>query len=370
MSAQGRRKDSSLAARLSAEPQAFAFYQAVCLLERLALLTDKSKQPVATQPVARFAVPAQEAVRFRTRQSFQFPTSEIYEIRRATEKSGRQQWNMVVGMMSLGGAMGVLPHHYTELALQRLKEKDPGLLHFLDLFAHRTISLFFQAGCKYRLAVEYQRRKIQPDTFNRQHTHTRSLLALIGLGTNHLSANLYTRDESLVFYGGLLSQTVRSTTGLTQILRHHFGVPVHVRQFIGRWQELIEDARSRLPWPGDKKGRNVRLGKSVTLGAHGWLAQGKIRIVLGPLNHRQFETFTPGSKALEALNEIIRFYVGMEVDYDFLVRVKRSDVPMRIQLNSERKPVIGWNTWLSGMRSLEYGTDETVDIHVSARSVQ
>ena len=45
-----------------------------------------------------------------------------------------------------------MPRHYTELLLQRIREKDFSLRDFLDLFNHRLTSLFYRAWEKYSLA--------------------------------------------------------------------------------------------------------------------------------------------------------------------------------------------------------------------------
>jgi type VI secretion system protein ImpH len=370
MSATRRRKSTALIEHLRTDPQAYSFFQAVRLVERVAALEKTSEHTAGGNPVARFTSPAQEIVRFQTCPNLSFPSGEIQAIEQAEKPSGRTQWTMTVNFMGLTGAIGVMPYHYTELLLQRLKIKDTALTHFLDMFNHRTISLFFQAACKYRLPVEYERKKLHPLPAADKDSQTQALLSLIGLGTRRLTASLFTRDESLVYYGGLFSQTVRNVAGLKQILQHHFNIPVEIKQFVGQWLELIDDVRSRLPWRNNPQGRNVCLGRSAMLGRHGWYAQGKIRIVLGPLNLEQLQLFAPGTRALKALSEIVHLYVGMELDYDFIIRVRRCDMPLRIQLRGSKPPVVGWNTWLSGLRSLDCDMDDTLDIRVSARRLQ
>ena len=361
-----RRTNTTLIERLSSEPETFSFQQAVRLLEHIAAFEANGNPINSKSPVGQFASPTQEVVQFNTQHNLQFPASEVFAIKRRNGK----HWSMTVNLMELSGAMGVLPYHYTEMILQRLKLKDTAFMHFLDLFTHRTISLFFQASCKYRLPIEYERKKINSLSAPKKDTQTQTLLSLIGLGTPHLSDSLHCKAESLIFYGGLFSQKIRSVTGLKHILQHHFKIPVQIKQFIGQKQELITDLRSRLPSISQPEGQNICLGKSTMLGRHGWFAQGKIRIILGPLNHQQFNMFTPGKKAIKVLNEIVQLYVGIELDYDFSVRVKRSDIPMQIQLGGKEKPVMGWNTWMSGMRSLECDMNETVDIHLSGKRLQ
>lgn len=367
MSSKGWRKNTSITRKLTQAPYEYDFLQAVRLLERSALLEKETTQSsITTNPVARFTPPGSEAVRFSTHQSLAFPSSEIDEVTRRDKNGGVTQWQMKVNFMGLSGAMGVLPYHYTELLLKRQKIKDDTLEHFFNLFNHRTLSLFFQASVKYNLPLQYERFKLHKPKKKNTDPKTLALLSLIGLGTEGLDNRLYTRDESLLYYSGLLTQKIRSASGLQQLLRSHFCIPVKIDEFIGQWQDLIEDVRTRLPDINHPLGCNACLGRSAMLGKKGWFAQGKIRIILGPLNKAQLKQFGPGTSAFKALNELVRLYVGMELDYEFIIRIKKSDIPDRIRLSAKSPPVIGWNTWLS-KNSAGFNTpDKTVDISVCA----
>jgi len=362
------RKNSAVIEKLADNPQIYSFFQAVRLLERSAVLAENDPKKSA-RAVARFTPPGTEAIRFHTQQSLSFPTSEIKSIKQQDRKSGNKQWHMNINFMGLTGAMSVMPYHYTEMILQRLKLKDESMRKFFDLFNHRTISLFYQAASKYRLPIEYERKKLHPPVKEDNDHHSQVLLSLIGLGTRGLANRLYTRDESLIYYSGLFTQQIRTASGLKQILRHHFDIPVEIKEFVGQWQNLIDDVRTRLPGRENPQGQNNCLGRSIMLGNNGWFAQGKIRVILGPLNRQQLHTFAPGTRALKALDELIRIYIGMEYDYDFIIRVKRKDIPDKIQLGARQTTVIGWNTWLSS-KPQRFDQDETVDISVSAGRIR
>ncbi len=366
---------TSLTNNIQESPEQYSFFQAVRLLER-ALKTSEQKQNSNERdmsygnPVARFVPPSSEAIRFATSQALRFTESELDKIKqKKITASGvpRFQWQMTVNFMGLTGSHGVLPYHYTELILKRLKIKDESFADFLDLFNHRTISLFYQAGSKYNLPLEYERKKLNPPSFSSRDCQTQVLLSLIGLGTNNLTGQQYTSDESLIFYSGLLSQQLRTASGLKQILRSHFDIPVKIEEFVGQWQELIDDVRSKLPCQRLPLGQNNQLGKTTILGKKGWFAQGKIRIILGPLSKKQAQKFAPDTKALYAMNEIVQFYLGMEYEYEFIVRITRSDSLDKAQLNPKQPPIMGWNTWVVSKAKQEYKKNETLDISVSSK---
>ena len=92
----------------------------------------------------------------------------------------RRRWSS--RFLGLTGPSGALPRHYTELLLQRIREKDFSLRDFLDLFNHRLISLFYRAWEKYNWPVAYERSQLdnpggEPDPV------TRSVYCLVGMGT-------------------------------------------------------------------------------------------------------------------------------------------------------------------------------------------
>ena len=368
MSSQSWRKNIPVVRQLTEAAYDYSFQQSVRLLERSAVFNKKqSNSPVPANPVAGFAPPALESIRFYTHQSLAFPTGEVKNAIRepASSELNPHQWQLIVNLLGITGVQGVLPYHYTELILKRQKMKDDTLEHFLNLFNHRTISLFYQASVKYRLPISYERTQLHTSQRHKLDQHTQALLSIIGLGTNGLTRRLYTKDESLVYYAGLFSQKIRNTANLKQILQSHFDIPVQVEQFIGQWKELIDDVRSKLPDFDNPSGRNTQLGRSLMIGKKGWFAQGKIRIILGPLNKSQLRRFAPGTITLKALNELVRMYVGMENDYEFRIRIYKRDKPQRMSLSARSPTIMGWDSWLTS-KVVDYGPDETQDLSISS----
>lgn len=372
MSTSIRRASLSVVEQLLANPQDYAFSQAVRLLERAAMLAQDElpKGEIATSlPVARFSPPAREVIRFHGQHNLTFPSTEIADIR-VEKHNGRRQWQILLNFIGLTGAMGVMPFHYTEMVLQRLKVKDPSLSSFLDLFNHRTSSLFFQASNKYRLPIEYERSQLYKKNNLGHCKHTLALLSMLGLGNQNLTNRQAMPDESLIFYSGLLTQQVKTSTGLQQIIQSYFSVPAKVDSFVGQWQELIDDVRTRLPNRQLRRGQNTCLGRSCMLGRRGWFAQGKCRIKLGPLNKEQMDKFAPGTGALKALNHLTSIYLGMEQNFEFVILVNREDIPKRVALKQDKPPQLRWNTWLSGTPKTNTEKDEILEIAVSSERLK
>ena len=385
MPTSSRRTRISVISRLLENPQDYCFVQAVRLLERAAILSNNTtqtssmgaalgkdnaaeKKVISQSPVARFSPPTKEVLRFCNNAHLDFPENELASISQVDDKE-RQYWQVITSFIGLTGSMGVMPFHYTELVLKRIKQKDESLSEFLDLFHHRTTSLFFQASAKYRLPLEYERYKLHNPREKLESNHTQALLSVLGLGTNHLRNRQHIRDESLIYYSGLLTHQIKTPSGLEQFITSYFNVPAKIEGFIGQWQDLIDDVRTRLPSKTNPRGQNVCLGRSSMLGRRGWFAQGKSRVTIGPLNKEQFSQFAPGTGALRALNEMVATYLGLEQDYDFVIEVQREDVPNKIALKKDNPPLLAWNAWLSGKPKTNTEKDDLLEIVVSSKKL-
>jgi type VI secretion system protein ImpH len=321
MATQGRRANSPLADLLFEEPYRFEFFQAVRLLERIS--PDR-------RPVGRSSEPAGEAVRFRARASLTFAPSQIHRLARSGDD--RQPPEMMVAFMGLTGPAGVLPHHYTEMIVERTRYKDTAAADFLDLFNHRMVSLFYRAWEKYRFPVAYER---GDDRF------TQFLFDIVGMGTAGLRHRQSFPDEALVFYGGLVAGRPHSAAAMEAILGDYFGAQARVEQFAGQWLRLDEEDLTRLG------GASAALGVTAVAGTRAWDAQSKFQLRLGPLTLGEFMNFLPAGTAFKPACELTRLLAGLEFDFDIRLTLKAEEVPgCVLTTRAKRPPMLGWTTWL------------------------
>ena len=320
-----------IAEALDREPYRFEFFQAVRLLSRMA--ADR-------QPPGRFTNPSDEVVRFGAHSSVAFPASEIQALERLEGEPSR----MTVNFMGLTGPLGVLPLNYSHLVLERLRARDTAMRDFFDVFNHRLISLFYQAWEKYRFAIAYERG--ERDRFSHH------LLALLGLATEGLENRQDVPDDSLLFYGGLLSMHARSATGLRQILTDYFNVPVEIEQFVGAWYAVEEESLCRL---GSGANYSDQLGLGAVVGDEIFDQQSRVRVRLGPLSLERYIEFLPGGDAHRRLRALAAFYTGQEFDVEMQLVLRRKEVPRcEVGAEDEAGPRLGWTSWI---KSGEFGRD-------------
>jgi len=339
---------------LRENPCVFQFFQAVRLLE----LIGKGREPVG-----RFARPNREAVRFAAHNSFPFPASQIQKIdwpkednpvvdpTQATNQKPAPPPKMTVNFMGLTGPSGVLPLVYTELVVQRMRERDHTMAAFYDIFNHRMISFFYQAWEKYRFPVGYQRSR--EDAFSRQ------LNCLIGIGTGNLDNRQLVDDDSLRFYAGLLSLQPRSAAALRDIMIDYFGVPVEIEQFVGSWYALKPDDQCCFQ---DGFAASEMLGVGTVVGDAVWDQQSRIRVKLGPMTMLEYRAFLPGGSEYNPLWALLRFFLNDLTDFEVQLVLKRADVPA-VQLGSdddEEGPPLGWTTWMKSAPGFDRDPGDTV----------
>jgi type VI secretion system protein ImpH len=319
----GANRYSAIEAVLRKTPQEFQFFQAVRLLERL--------YPNRA-PVGRFVSPSKEVVRFSAHASFPFPASQIQNIDWA---DGSAAPCVMINFMGLTGPSGVLPLYYTELIVERLRQKDRSMLNFFDIFNHRMVSLFYQAWEKYRFAIAYERG--ERDRFSHH------LMDLIGIGSKRLENRVAVRDDSLLFYAGLLSMHTRSAAALERILADYFEIPVEIEQFVGAWQGLRESDLCRF----DRGlGVSEQLGGGAIVGDEIWSQQAGVRVKLGPLGLTQYLDFLPSGTAYDSVRSLAKFVSRGEIDFEIQLILKKEEVPAcELGLEDSVAPRLGWTSW-------------------------
>jgi len=317
-------------------PGRFEFFQAVRLLLRI---FNQRARPGG------FASARGEVVHFRANNTLAFPPSQIDSI----------DWGggvpaVTVNFMGLTGPMGVLPRVYTELILSRVRSRDRTLADFFDLFNHRMISLFYHAWEKYRSSVAYER--------DGEDRVSKYLMALIGLGTAGLEDRMVVRDNSLLYYAGLLSLQPRSAVAVRGVLQDYFGVPLEVEQFVGAWQPLGPGDQCDL---GSGATLSSQLGVGTVVGDEIWDQQSRIRLKLGPLTQEQYLGFLPGGAAYEPLRELARFVCGAHLEIEVQLILERAVVP-RCNLGEDglAGPRLGWFTWMKSGPEFDRAPSDTL----------
>ncbi len=338
-----RNPTADLVARAGAAPGEAEFFQTVREIMRAARHAGKAglggDERLGLEPV-----------RFRAAVGMRFPSAEIIE----TETRDGEVPEITVAFMGLTGPSGVLPDHYDDLVVQRRRARDPALADFLDLFNHRSISLFYRAWAKNRLPVRYEEATTAfGDPFSR------ALASVIGLGLDAQRPLAALGGGGLLGLAGTLGRKTRSPGAIQRLVSALLGLPVAITEFHGRWIDIAPSECTRLAAPAPGERAYAQLGSDAVVGVRAWDVQGRFRIRLGPIGLADFQSFFEPDGPRNLLNRVVTEVMGTAVDFDLQLILKADDVPAITLGTGDTMTRLGQTTWL-GEPEVKRDRDEAV----------
>lgn len=319
----------------------FEFFQFVRLLE----LGDYPGVPGGL--VGRRAAPGREPVRFRGDSSLRFaPTAiESAEYRRSPSAAGSSRVDVSVSFLGLLGAVGELPWHYSETVRTQSARRDDAFETFANLLEHRSVSFFHRAWRKSRLPFDVEASRVAGETAG---TH-RILTALVGLATG-LEHRPTEGADRWIDFASHFGRPVRSARGLQRMLEDVCACEVVIREFVGRWQELVPEEQTRL---GDRPrdAFRSRLGDSAVLGSRVWDLLSCVEIELGPMSAFESARLAEQVRVGGWLVPMIQSYLDHRLDAQVRCRVDPSTISPA-KLGSDLP--LGRATWLAAEDEASY----------------
>ncbi len=280
--------------------------------------------------IARSERPADDLVRLGQIPSLAFAPSTVAAF--APENPSRPA-QVDVHFFGLFGPQGPLPVHLTEYARDRwYNAHDPTMVRFANIFHHRMLSLFYRTWADAQPTVQYDR-----ENENRFPAYVGTLT---GLGMPAFRDRDAWPDNAKLFFSGALACQTRHADGLREILAEYFQLPVAVEEFVGRWIDLPADCICRL----GVSSATCSLGDMAIAGDRVWDCTQTIRIVFGPIHFATFLRLLPDGGSLNRVIDLVRNYVGDELDWELRLVLKKEEVPPT-NLNEQGR--LGWTTWLA-----------------------
>jgi type VI secretion system protein ImpH len=321
-----------LLAAVQADPSAFDFFG---LLRRIDAL--RPSEPRTGETLR----PRQEALRLGQAPELDFAPAPLESLHIRGDGTPPR---LSVRFFGLLGPMGPMPLHFTEFVRERLRHHDDATLaHFLDLFHHRMLSLFYRAWAQAQPVVHQDR-----PASDRFQVWLGALSGGIASGTpsGPLSSQL------LAFHTGWLGSRSAHPEMLVKVLSYHFGVPVRVEEHVGHWLAIDVQDRSRLGHARNRAERSAQpaaqLGVSANAGNWVWDRQFRFRLHLGPLKRCDFDTLLPGGSAWQPLQELVQLFAGRDKTWDLALELRPPDRPPS-RLGREQR--LGVTSWLGNRRT-------------------
>lgn len=313
----------ALRALLETHPERLGFHQILRRIEHAN--SDRPRLGESTHP-------ADDAVRLSQEPTLAFTPTPITGVE--WTKTGVPR--LITVFLGLFGPNAPMPTHITEYARDRMRNaSDPTFAHFVDLFHHRMLSLYYRAQANTEPAFGEDR----PAT-NRWNKY---LGSLVGMGTPATRQRDALPDKTKLYYAGRLAPQVRTAEGLRAMIAEYFGVKAEIEELVGEWIDLPPEACWSL-----SKGQKAELGRGTTVGKRAWSCQSKFRVVIGPVAHERVPAFLPGGDSYARLSAMVRGYVGDQLAWDLrLVLPEKGRPAWRLGGPSR----LGWDSWLGGKRT-------------------
>ena len=319
-------------------PWRFDFVQ----LMRLLYLHDERSDNLSRKLVGYENAPTDEVARFRTSPRMRHGAGDITSIKNIEN----ERYEIEVSFMGLIGAAGVLPHHYSQTILERLRANDESMLEFFNLFHHRILSSYFRASVKYRLPFQHEifsRFRSHSGAANRsrriEHDRVSSSIACVaGVGEASVQDRQAFDDRARMYFAGHFSNRRPTPIGLARMLGEFTGFAVNVHSFQFEW--LYLDQNDQTCFSDSPKA----LGVDAVVGDRVGSIQNRFRVRIGPLRWDEFQQLLPMGGRLEKTAQFVRSYVGIGLDFDFQFAIEGSEIP-GLQLGNESCR-LGWSTWI------------------------
>lgn len=285
--------------------------------------------------------PSQEALRLAQPPELDFAPAPVARLERRADGVPR----LAVRFLGLLGPQGPMPLHFTEYVRERVHQHgDRAAAHFLDLFHHRILGLFYRAWAQAQPVVQHDRPSAD------------RYLVWLGAAAGLPPAPPALAAPALAYQAGLLSGRSRHAEALVKVLGQYFDVPVSVTPHAGHWLPLPAEDRSRLGHARNRaeaaaRGPAAQLGTSATAGSRVWDRQFRFRLRLGPLPLARHDSFLPGAAAWQPLLEWVRLLAGAELSWELELTLADPQHP-EPRLGARRNGLagarLGVTCWLTG----------------------
>lgn len=351
----GRRNDRTLKERMLRQYGDFNVFQLMRLL-----LADPDS-----------SLPPEQRLRFRADLSAAFPAREFSQLGVRAAQEGQEDEEVIEirsANFCIASVLGPLPQPYTEWVRDLLRERNPAMADFFDIFNQRLNLLRFEFKGAQITALNSN----PPEQTEEAH----ALASLMGLGSPHLAQQIPLAQRRWLGLAGLLANRRKCASNVEQILRlvlnMQFGsrrqaIKVSLLPLIGAWAQIEPEDRIGL-------GRsNHALGASSVLGKRVWDQQARVRLVIDSLDFAAMCALLPpnllelaSSEAVFAnlpprtedndeapprpghahFSALLLLLLDRQVDCEVEIHVRQDSIPPSLLQVNEPGLRLGHSSWL------------------------
>lgn len=292
----------------------FEFLQVIRLLQHL----------FPKHPLGKYDDPQLEPLHIHGHVGLQHPSCEVQHISPGHSLGAPSR--VAVNFLGIAGIQGPLPDVFTELLMDRVRQKDLSFRDFLDIFNHRLGTFWFKI---YTL--------LMPTLLDAPMEKTNLGQCLMDIG----GARFHQEKLAIMPLCTLFWQRSSSLIGLEKAIQGYFNLSCRIRPFMGGWHHVHENDYTRL-------GKQYhQLGLSTVLGKKSYATHKSFRLYMGPLSYKQFLDFLPShdeKSGYARLKNFLNGYFDRPPHFTVELILEAKDMPP-LQLN--HSVALHHHTWLS-----------------------
>ncbi|EKO3782404.1 type VI secretion system baseplate subunit TssG [Vibrio harveyi] len=253
------------------------------------------------------SLPKNEKVDLKVNSTLGYENAQLSNVHR----SGNDRLILETNLIGLTGEQGVLPHHYSELAISRQKEGDGAMVDFYDIFNHRLLSLYYRCWQLSQISVQ-------------AHEHSKGARSPL---INSLEAVSGHSDHLINHYAGLFASRNRSKGALKTIIEDLTGCDVRLHELQGQWLRLSKEEQTRLGGKSTPEGQFAQVGRGASIGAKAWNINAAVMIELIPTSTEQVSQLLPNNPYINTVKSLVHEYVGKHKSIKWKLTTRHKYLP-------------------------------------------
>lgn len=270
-------------------------------------------------------IPSADTVELRHAPTLRFPERTIDRLEIDAPRRPRL-YTLFLGMT---GPMGPLPLHLSEFAFyEELYSEEHPFGDFLNLLTRRWLQLFFRAWADTNPAATRDRPAEDP--------FAGFVASLSGAREGARTGGAFPADARLYYAALFIGR--RGASHLQDALSDLLRAPVTIREFVGRWNPIGPEDRSRLG------GAFCTLGVDAVLGDRVWSVEDGFRVAVRARSQAEYLELLPSGRRFPVASEAIDAFAPGHLDWDFEIEIDESIVaPARLDGSTR----LGWTGWVA-----------------------
>lgn len=255
-------------------------------------------------------------------------------------------WVIKTSVPGISGNQGALQRSVNKQALTALfEEGNYAPIDFYNVFNSRFYRLHCSSEIKHSLVDLMEEETFEWNTQNYQQSISDLLVNLTGV----IEDVGVLPSHHFIQYTGLIGMKLTCPNVLMRLLKDYFQYDFEVEHSHVEYQPLTPCSLTSI----GLSGQNQALGMGALIGRNAAMVGQKLKVKICPSNYRQYQEINKNPKLTQAIYQMIKIYLGVNVIFSLHMRVNGKYLPGLKLTNSAKAGLkLGESAWMEGKNSV------------------